>query len=354
MKLNSKKTASLFIALLIFSGCATPANIDQTQDNKPAQSNQSTVTNPSNTVVASDETFFTLFNKTNDASNPVTPDQVEYLELNGKKIFSKDIQIVKSGDKLTEGIRFKGAGEYSFNATGNNKDILKVKLVGSTDEVSIPLFKPGKEGFTIQAVTQYAFRLVLETDSSGNVTGVKGVIDTLVDGVVSGEGSTAFEVNGGNLTYINSDGSAVTAPLSVVVAQSENLTVKPTTRNDIKAQEIREGAQKTSIDGYIGLWQSNIPGSGNITLNLRKTGSKRFTVSASVAGKTYNSSGEFPEGTQAAEKLDVNLSIAGDNMSVEIKNPSTNSLEFKLISAGADTLKPLIGIPLIMSRVVNQ
>lgn len=354
MNNKSFKSLSLLLATLIITGCGPSTVVTQPANNTPSTSNTSNPTT-NNQTPSTEESTFILVKETAGVSNPVTPDQIEYLDLNGKKILAKDIQVVKSGDSLTDTIRFNGSGNYSFNATGNSKDILKLKIVGSSEEVVVPLFKPGQEGFKVMAVNKYAFKLVLTTDASGNVTGVKGIVEKMVDGNVSAESTNVFELSVGNFNYYQANGQSITAPLSVVVATSENLTVKPTTKNDTIAQQVNANTAKTSIDGYIGVWNYTPPVAGlaPVTLNLKKTGSKRFTVSTSIAGKTYTSSGEYPDGESPASSLNVQLSVAGESMSVKIENPSANTLNLTLLSGGPDSFAPFKNIPLTMSRSVN-
>lgn len=298
------------------------------------------------------QTKFVLFQDADGTSSPVTPDQIEYLQLNGKKILAKDIQIVKPNDKITGDIRFNGSGKFSFDQTTNNKDVLIVKFVGSDKEGTIPLFKPGKEGFTVKADNDatYQFRLVFNADGS-----VSGVIDTTVNGTTTS--NNAFTVSGSGFTYYKADGSAVSGSLSDLVQTSQNVNVTNANPGVVLQQvitQLQDKQHKTSVDGYIGIWSKTLPGGlGDVSLAFRKTGgSRKFKVSTLVAGKTFSSEGQYPDGEAAASDLTIDATVAGSTVKIKIENPSDNVLKFTLLSTNFDAAKLFLNQSVELDRVL--
>lgn len=345
------KAISLSIISMITitqAGCApAPSSANTSTSNSGKTTTDST--NTSVTATEKTQTQFILFKDDNGVSNPVTPDQIEYLQLNGTKILAKDIQIVKTNDKLTGDVRFNGSGNYSFDQTTNNKDILVVKFVGSDKEQTIPLFKPGNEGFTVKAndSTSYQFRLVFNADGS-----VSGVTDSTVNGTTTS--NNAFTVSSSGFTYYNADGSAVSGSLSDLSQTSQNISVTNANPSVVLQQvitQLQDKQHKTSVDGYIGIWSKTILGS-SVSVSFRKSGSKKFKISTLVAGKTFSSEGQYPDGETPASDLTVDATVGGNSVKVKIENPSENVLKFTLLSSDLESAKPFMNIPVELDRVL--
>lgn len=346
---NQKVLKSLSLSIIIMTSLAQtscsilPVGVDNSKTN--------TDNSKTNTVSAEKiETKFVLFKDADGASNPVTPDQIEYIQLNDKKVLAKDIQIIKGKDKLTGDIRFKGSGNYSFDQTTNNKDILRVKFVGSTEEQIIPLFKPGKEGFTIKATdnSSYQFRLIFNSDGS-----ISGVIDTTVNGTTTS--NNAFTVSKNSFTYYKNDGTAVSGSIADLMVNSSNINVSNANPGVVLQQvitQLQNKQNKTSVDGYIGIWSRTFFGN-SVSIAFRKTGgSRKFKVSTVVAGKTYSSDGEYPEGETPASSLTIDLSVDGSPLKIKIENPSENTLKYTLLESDISSFKPFLNQSIELERVL--
>jgi hypothetical protein len=419
-KSNLKKTAPLFLTLLLAGqlGCSTgTSTTTPTQTKLPDTNTTSSASNGTtnqqndNQVKFSDLTNILLTETdASGAVNPVTPDEIEYISVDGTIIKGSDISIVGENSFSTKGW-FDGIGAFFSNLLSINNPPKKTAPAPSVVAVKT---KTSPVVYTIPVIPDYGSNI--RANIQGNtVTGgyipAKAISDNGA-GLISPNGGTLISPNGG--TLISPNGASIVANNSSRLTASNGIVANNTSRfelsspmpykgttdlfdfkqceaiftsssassnitifsadgsqyvyndklsNPVKtsiSQELFEstkanmavGLQVLSpISPYVGSWNYKLNMFGlneEIKLQVYETANNKFSVGTVFKGQTYTGTGDNVETNGAFE---LNAGYSNISVRLRLKNEGTNRISLTLLnSGGVSEVAPFVNMPFMLNR----
>jgi hypothetical protein len=368
MTLNKKYLSFALSTALILSvvGCTTPTtNPSNSTDSKTSTAvdnkNNSTTTDKKDKKILNLDRFTMQVEDSSGAKNPLTPEDIDYLELNGTKVMAKDIVLVQAKSDLSKGlVKFIGSGNYIFNSTTNNKDILNVKFKKSDKIMTIPILKKGfsiktdqynfyneDNSFFVYDIEGYeagyqfgANNLILS--SSKNTASYSGQYGTVLIDFNTNEFTTYSGIDGAAKKYnlndfVSSDNPKGTEVTADVIKQLE----------DIKKQF--QNVKKNPFDPYVGVWKFNYQQS-NLICTIRKSGANDFLITSIIGNKTFSSKGNYDATKEKLEFVDFKSSFNNESFSARIDMLNENNLTLKVISSDSNDMKNFLYVPFSLTR----
>ncbi|MFN8576120.1 MAG: hypothetical protein U0354_04625 [Candidatus Sericytochromatia bacterium] len=358
MTLNKYLRFALSTALILsVVACTTPTTTpSNSTDSKP----KTVVDNKTNstTTEKKDEKLLTLdrftlkVDDSSGAKNPITPEDIDYLELNGTKVLAKDIVLVQAKADLSKGlVRFIGSGNYVFNPTTNNKDILNVKFKKSDKVSTIPLLK---KGFSIK-----------DDDNEQIIYSVEGVetayflygayvvfSPTLNQASYYGYGIAAsMDFTKNEFTFGNAN-SPKKYNLDDFVSSNNPTGTEVTADTKKQLEDIKTQSQNTKknpFDPYVGVWKLNYLDS-NFICTIRKLGTNDFVITSIINNKTFSSKGNYNTTSEKLEFVDFKSSFNNESFSARINMVNDNNLKLTLLSSDSNDLKTFLNLPFSLTR----
>ncbi|MFN8575468.1 MAG: hypothetical protein U0354_01300 [Candidatus Sericytochromatia bacterium] len=350
--INLKKNLNFILAstlLLSSFACTTPTNTSTDKKDSTTVDNKNNSTTPSTNVQSNLSTKLTFTQKQNGVENPVGPEDIKSIVVNGVTIPASEI-VIKSGFSTKAEassdyqVTYEGAGKYTVlnkkttQAIENNA-IIAFNLLNSKDPIALPILKGVLDGnlrITYDIATGTFFGGITKED--GTIDNTKPVFKSSSDGKLvitepSGNQNTFDKAKLSESTNLPTPQKTVTLTKEEVQKQTE----------EVKANVSSE----SPIANYIGLWLYNGLGQ-KIILTLKDKGQNKFQASATVAGELYSGEGEYnPNGKNDT----LTLKVDKDQMHIEVAKVGDNALTLTLKSTSNQKLKPFQGAPVNLNRV---
>lgn len=348
------KAVSLFLVSTVFlfqAGCSSTTALQPTS---PANTLTNTPNGNNTNVQAKTSMTFLITQK--DASgvvNPILPQDIESVTVNGKVYSGSDIVLTKGNSSFS--VKSEGKIKLSFKNgrfvlegnSGNTELNISFKLKGS----NIPLTLPN------MTLSQLSGDIRVEAlrDSSGNITGFSGGLNK--DGSLDTSNPIFnYDMSSNNLTIISSNGIKTTYQMDDLKTEVKVDTKKEEKISDPKkeAEEINKNVSKPSpVTAFVGAWKANLLGMADVKLNLRKSGTTDIGYKADMTAKdfkgSFNGSVTFSETTDV-NKLDFSSSMEDNPIKGSISLSGDNALTLTITESGTEQVKPYLNIPVTLER----
>ncbi|MFN8576547.1 MAG: hypothetical protein U0354_06795 [Candidatus Sericytochromatia bacterium] len=286
--------------------------------------------------------------------NPISPEDIDYLELNGTKIMSKDIVIATSKSDLTKGVlRFGGAGIYYFTPTKENKDILNVKFKKSNIVATIPILKPS---FSIKATATNGYFF---TGVGG--TGLTFIIKNGNPVYVAGKnGNSSFIIDMEKNTFSYSNGTnEKTFSLNDIISKDSPTGTSITEATKVQLEAIKKQVDKgakVSLYPYIGVWKLNLfsyYGGLPLIFTIRRTAVDAFSITSIINNNTISTTGKYDNKQEKLDSISFEQTFGKESFKAKVAIVSENNLTLTIISAEGETLKSFVGTPIPLTRKLD-
>lgn len=327
-----------------------------------------------------------LVKDANGAVNPVTPEQISSLKLDGKAIAASsivlpgaassenlikaDVQLTEAGKVVQSGqpmVIFGGNGTYSFVAPKTDKNgLLEIQLKGDSHTYQVLYVSNINKGtFLLDAGKVsggFNTRGEFKTQQAGG-----GLFDQLGNIFNNPNGYYAlaqfdvaalvnfYQANGGQVTITTKDNQQL-----VFAANDPNTGTPGTGSADIK-QEVTGALQGNlnALLGYVGSWtlesdflKALVPG-GQLTVDFSKTGTDSYRLAANLASGSYAGEGKLVSGGGDASTLNLDVSANGKALSVVVNQVSNNRISIKLTKAdGVPELAVMLNQEVFLKRAL--
>lgn len=347
------KSVSLSIAsaiLITQLGCSTPSTPNNNNNSTGTQTGTNTQTN-TNTQVSVTQNSFLLTQKDDKGTNPVVPEDLESVTINGKVFTAADISLSKDAFKtMATGdikLMFKDGRFVLEGASGDTELNISFKLKNSTLPVTLPNMTLAKLSGDL--------RVELIRNSAGEVTGFTGGMNK--DGAIDTSMSVFSFDNATKTLVVIQAGMKTTYSLDDVKTE-----LKVTNKTEAKVEDQTKEAQTVAGNvnkpspaaPFVGMWKFGaLTAKGKLTLRQAGTGSMSYSSSIensvpSFKG-SFNGNATYSEGANV-DSLDISSTINGQVVKGNVKLNGNNSLIFTLTQTDTAEMKSFVGIPLTLER----
>lgn len=342
--------------LLSQFACSTPTNPQSntvnTTDQKTSGTNIQPGTYEKDTVTVTQPNAFLLTQKNNNGTvNPVVPEDLKSVTINGKVIAASSISLNKAkfSTKATGDLTlsFKD-GKYVIEGISDDTQLnISFQLNDSTTPVTLPN--------TTLAKLSGDLRVEITRNESGEVTGFTGGINK--DGSIDPSQPVFSFDNSTKTLIVIGNGNKTT--YSVEETQTE-LTVNSKSSEAVQntqstATELVGSVSKPSpVAPFVGKWKFNaLTAIGKLAIS--QNGSGTIGYSASIENSkpafkgAFNGSVNYTE-TSTVNSLDISSTVNGKSIKGNIQITGDNSLTLTLSATDETAVKPFIGVPLTLER----
>lgn len=343
-RLSSRIMASLCAVSLLGAVACAPQNSVTPGVSNPSTSEQTPVTE---TV----ETELILTEEVNGVENPITPEQMDSIEVDGQVIAQDDIEIV-TGDFSTQQARAEASAKAKYEArtiAGIKQSILKISRLKKNAKIKSLLIKfrsRSGENHDIQIARleellkkqkDKAFRIKVK--QNGTVVGGSAKNDGSLD-----EQETKFKANkekieifekGEKKTFsLTGEGSAESTEQATEEEQAE-----------------LEANALSPIALFVGKWRAELLGK-SVLAELSDEGNGRIGGTATVDGQSYSASADYTMSAGQTSELEVVAqNPLGGTLTFQANVEQQNTLTLKLIDADNNPqVTPFLNIPVSLKR----
>ncbi|MFN8672195.1 MAG: hypothetical protein U0457_08980 [Candidatus Sericytochromatia bacterium] len=357
MKNRVSKLVSLFLLSSIIVSCNAPTTImkdnntnSNVVDNKTTSKiENSAIPNQATPVKLNKATTITFTQKEGKTENPIGPENISSVVVNGVTINSADIKIktssftTKAVNSSDYEVTYEGAGKYSIlnTKTGDiieNKAIIAFNLLNAKDPAIIPI---------LSGVLDNNLKMTYDLASGSFYGGIKkedGSIDNT---------KPVFKVNlDGKLIISDPDGKQTTFDRKNLSTSTNTPDPEKTisvSKEEIKKQidEVSNQVLPTSpIADYVGLWLYQGLGQ-KIILSMKDIGNSKFEASTTILGEKYTGQSTY----NADNNSELILDVPQDSMKIKVVKIGNNSLQLSLLSTSNVKFKLFQGAPVNLNRV---
>jgi hypothetical protein len=365
------KTALLIILSMIipFAGCQNNNLINNPNTNNtgnPGSLNEGpnstgALKEGPNSTGALKERLMLISHKVNGIDNPLTPDNINSIEIISKGINQsiKNIDIKQNknlykikADGIDISITFDGSGNFIIKFNTEVKDLeLKFNLKDIAEPAIIPL---------LSGLNENNLRAVIETGPDGKLTlagGIKKDNGELDDSKVMF--TVGRDENGKLLiSILKPDGNKESYFLDKLEENIKNGgLISPDLVEKIadllaEKKKIEDKVQKLSaMAAYVGDWIYQAQGR-ELIVNIIDQGNSSFSGNLKIDGKDYPGSGTYlPEANNEFLYIDSIYNNSKARMKIELLSP--NTLGLTLVEATDKDLLIYKGIKLPLNRKLN-
>ncbi len=345
MKLFSpvqKLSLTLMVSVFALSACApTP---------KQAAA-PNTVNTPDNQQTAVLETDFILTQKSDGVENPITPERIQSIQIDGKTVSSSEIQIVK-GDFATQQSGGDLQVQYVLDQNGNiNVGVFRIlSRLGAIGKVTVT-YLDGDQSKT------FSFSANANQTGAGKKQNLRLTVQadgTLVGGVAAADGTLdkdkpVFRTTAEQkLEVLSPDGSIEVFDLTQGQFDAPQ---KQTQTGNERDELLKEVGSISTINLFVGNWFADLLGK-KIKIKVRDGGGGSINGTASLDGKSYSAKGTYEVSASQPNNLALKGSAAGSaDVSFDVKLSGANSMTLTLTDANGETvLEPLVGLSFSLNR----
>lgn len=295
------------------------------------------------------KTNLTLTQKDGEAANPIGPEDLTSIMIDGVTVPASDITFEKSPFTVQADtgsdyqVAYQGAGKYTVvnKTTGKvlqNRSLIIFNLLNAKDPLVVPVIQgilENKIKMTIDLSTGKIYGGVQKDD--GTLDDTKAVFTIGTDGKM-----TVTEPTGKQSVFTRNDASSTNLP-------------EPDTVVDLTADEVRQQVASVStevpatsaIADYVGLWLYQGLGQ-KIIVQMKDLASSSFEASVTVNGTLYAGQGSYdPLGKNET----LTLKVPTDEMNVNIAKVGNNALTYTLVSTSNQNYKVFQNVPVNLQRV---
>lgn len=295
------------------------------------------------------KTNLTLTKRAGSAANPIGPEELASVMIDGVTIPASAIVFEKSGFAVQAEtssdykVVYEGAGKYYvMNAsTGKvleNRALIVFNLLNAKDPLIVPVLKGILDDnikMTIDLSTGNIFGGVRKED--GTLDASQPVFRIGTDGKM-----TVTEPGGKQSVFSRNDADSTNLPDPEAVVE-------------LSAEEVRQQVASVSsevpatsaIADYVGLWLYQGLGQ-KIIVQMKDLGQAQFESSVTLNGTPYAGQGSYdPDGTNET----LQFIVASDDMHVKIAKVGNNALTYTLVSTSNQKYKPFQNVPVSLQRV---
>ncbi|MBC7473638.1 MAG: hypothetical protein H7263_05055 [Candidatus Sericytochromatia bacterium] len=351
------KAISLTIGSVIVMaqlGCSTPASTSTGQV-KSTENNSSVVTDNKKVIVAQNS-FLMTQKDASGISNPIVPEDLESIKINGKIFTTSDISVIKTSFKVKDTgnltISYKDSRFFIDGATDSTMLDISFKLKNVDYPINLPSFTLAKISGDL--------RVEITKNDAGQITSVKGgvnnngALDTnqpVFSYDVSAKTFTLTSPNGEQTKYMVDD---VTKNLNVDTKVEEKLTKEQAkSQIDTTAQDVKK---PTIAAPFVGKWKYSILGY-KVAIKLREGAeqgkmdfSGNFSSSAQNFNSSFNGVANYLADSSNVNSLLVNTNVSDVKLKVKVELQGDNSLLFTLTESNKTELAGIVNIAMPLER----
>jgi hypothetical protein len=347
------KSFGLGLITLIAIGqvaCSTPGGTTTNTNNN------NTGTQSAVKVIAKQNTLLLTQKSANGDINPVVPEDLESLTVNGKVYKASDITIVKGGlsTKATDFFLKFQDGRFIIDGTDGDVQLnISFKLKDSPNTVVLP-------DLALLALTG-ELRVEFTKNDKGEIIGVKGGFNS--NGTLDpAKPMFRFDPATGKLDVI-ANGQLTTYTLELADVKTELKIKTDPVQTTLSTDQLKTEQDNTNVDkpsagaAFVGKWKYDLFGNG-IRLTLREGSASTLNYSASISSIPQNFKGDFSGSVKyssAGENtLNIESMVTGKGkINGKIQLVGDNSLSFTLVSSEVSEIKSFVGQSLSLVRDIN-
>lgn len=309
------------------------------------------VNTPAQPQAAVLKTDFILTQKVNGIENPMTPERIKSIKIDGKIVAASEIEIVK-GDFTTQQAGGDLQIQYVLDQNGNlNVGVFRIlSRLGIIGKIEIA-YQDGDQ------VKTFSFSLNSAQTGAGNEQNLRLTVQadgTIVGGIAAADGTLdkekpVFRTTLDNkLEILNLDGSTEIFDLSQGNFDSpQGQTQKDNEREDL----FKQVDAISAINLFVGNWFADLLGK-QIKVKFSDGGNGQVSGVAMLDGKSYSANGTYELNASQPRRLSLKGSAAGSaTVSFDVNLSGANSMTLTLTDAnGEAALVPLVGLSFNLSR----
>lgn len=337
-------------------GCSTPTTSPAKTDAKPPVANNGTTTNNTTPAAAATEKSILLTQKSSDgAINPIVPEELDSVIVNGQTIKASEIGIAKNGFQTkaaTYSLKFINGKFVIISDNGDIDFKVSFKLKNAADYVVLP---------DLAQLASGDLRIELKTDASGKIVGITGGINN--NGVIdTTKPMFNFDPVSGKLEVIT-DGGLKTSTLEVdnvkaLVKVKTELPETKLTEEEAKKKKDENFVKKPSAGApFVGKWTYSDAIGTSIKLKMRDGSNNELSYSSEVKQPITNLDGGFSGKIKYTDEGSNTLSfesvVNGKKISGKLEMVGDNSLSISFGQIEATELAQISGQKINLSRDVN-
>ena len=323
-------------------------------------------------------------------NNPVTPDQLVSLRLDGQNVAPTSILLPGSAaaDAFTQArtrqeeaakalqgkpvVIFGGNGAYTFVLPRSDRNsVLELQIKGQTESYKLIRFANLSRGTFVlapggQVEGGFNTRAAFTTKAEGD-----GVLDALtaiftnpagyyaLAGFAISSFANFYQTQDGHVTVTTQDNQELVFEPATPQAPSSQESISDAEEAQAE-QEVSEdvGAGLSPLQAYVGNWtlesdliKALIPG-GQLLLSLAQTGNDTFRGTASLASGSYSGESKV-SGNGDTSTLNLAASSQGKTVGIQIRLVSNNRIAVKLTQAeGVAEASGMVGLEIFLKRVI--
>ncbi|PKL75294.1 MAG: hypothetical protein CVV27_16120 [Candidatus Melainabacteria bacterium HGW-Melainabacteria-1] len=320
--------------------------------------------------------------------NPVTPERIESLSIDGKVIAANAIVLPGSTnaeaysaekarlDLATKSANgqpqafFGGNGAYSFllPKTGKNST-LALKLKGDSQNYQLVRVSNLSRGTFLLSGGQITGGFNTRGEFQVKQNGSNPLADLQAMFLGSYFALSQFDINGfvnyyqanqGQVTITTQNNQRLVFEASNSEQPSSQGSASEADLNAAREQLQSEvGANISDLLGYIGSWtlesdlvKALVPG-GAFSLEVSKTGTDTYRLTANLASGAYSGEGRHVAGSASGSDLKLGVSAGSKSLEVEFRLENSNRAGVKLTKAeGVAELSALVGTEIFLRRAL--
>jgi hypothetical protein len=332
-------------------GCSTPTTSPaKTDTNLPAGTTGTTTTNNQTPI----ERSILLTQKTSDgATNPIVPEDLDSVIVNGQTIKASEIGIAKNGFQTkaaTYSLKFIN-GKFVIRSSEGDVDFkISFKLKNAADYVILP---------ELAQLASGDLRVEFKTDASGKIIGITGGVNN--NGVLDpSKPMFNFDPVTGKLEVI-SNGEVrtveVTDEKTELKVKTEPVKTK-LNQDELKKKQDEVNVKKPSAAApFVGKWTYSDAIGTSIKLQIRDTQNNEISYSSQVKQLITKLDGGFNGKVKYTDEgsntLSFESAVNGKKISGKLELVGDNSLSISFGQIEATEFAQISGQKINLSRDVN-
>jgi hypothetical protein len=329
-------------------GCSPPGT-------STGNNNTPTGTNSNVKVIAKENKLLLTQKNAQGEINPVVPEDLESITINGKVYKAADIKIEKGMNTKASDYLLKFVdGKFVIQGTDGDVQLnISFKLKDTTNPIILP-------DFAIASLTG-DLRVEVEKNDKGEVIGFKGGINK-DGGIDPSKPMFKFDPVTGKLDVI-ADGQKSTFILELADVKTELKIKTDAVKTELTPEELK-AAQEGILIGllspgaaFVGKWKYNDILGTSLRLTLREGSANTLNYSAKIGQAIQNFSGDFSGNVKyssaGVNSLNIESAVNGKNIKGKIDLVGDNSLNFTLNSSEISQLASFAGQSVNLSRDVE-
>lgn len=353
--LSSRLSATLCaITLLSTTACAPQSVSPQVDANTPAQSQNVQLEDD----VAMD---LVLTEEVDGVENPITPEQIESIEVDGDVMSAGEIEI-ETGAFTTAQAKTQSKLKVNYRVVANARKkmaILRLKKQKMRDARRARLIKIKYKSRLANKLREIQIlrtkkmrelakqhRLRFLTKQNGEVVGGASDDEGKLD-----PNAPKFKITANNKLEIFEKNEKKTFDPETPPTEDGEEQEESTTPATEEEQSELEVEAISPIAAFVGKWRANLLGKV-VLAELSDEGSGRIGGTATVDGQSFSAAADYTVSADAPDTLQVSAqSPTGTTLTFEASVQEQNTLTLKLVDADNDPdIAPFLNVPVALKR----